>query len=165
MGSLVSVATAAADPERVNRIALIGTSDRMAVHPQLLAAAQDQDPLAVDLIVGWSHSGRSRFGGHRQAGVWTTQQTRRLVERNIGPLGTDLAACVAFDPALAPPVNVDALVISGERDVMTPARAGGRMAALLGADHHVVPDGSHVSLYDHPGAVNAVLLPWMGTLP
>ncbi|MGI9017136.1 MAG: alpha/beta fold hydrolase [Euzebya sp.] len=162
MGSLTAVATAAMDPARVRRIALIGTSPSMGVHPDLQTAADSRDPVAIDLIVGWSHTARSRYGGHRQAGVWTTQQTRRLLERNLGPLGGDLAACAVYNAQeAAAGLDVDALVISGERDAMTPARAGEAMADLLGGRCVVIPGGSHVSLYDHPDLVNAALVPWL----
>jgi pimeloyl-ACP methyl ester carboxylesterase len=167
MGSLIALAAAAADPGRIRRIALVATSPRMAVHPDLQAAADARRTAAVDMVVGWSHTAASRFGGHRQAGVWTTAQTRRLNERNLGVLGAGLSACAAFDGRAAaarvaaadPPVQ--AIVISGERDLMTPASGGAEVAALLGAAHTVVPDGSHVSLYDHPDAVNAVLVPFL----
>lgn len=162
MGSLVAIASAAADPGRVRRIALIGSSGTMMVHPDLQSAADAGDRVAIDLIVGWSHTAGSRFGGHRQAGMWTAGQTRRLLERNLSPLGTDLAACAAFDgTGVAAGLEVDAVVISGERDVMTPARAGVALAEQLGTRAHVIPRGSHVSVYDHPEAVNAVLIPWL----
>lgn len=161
MGSLIALAAAAAGPERIGRLGLIGTAPRMAVHPALLEAARERDPLAVDLIIGWSHTAASRFGGHRQAGMWTSAQTRRLLERNLDVLGIDLSACAAFDAeAVAADLDVEALVISGQRDKMTPVKGGTAVAKMLGARHVVVPGGSHVSLYDHPEAVNDALVEW-----
>ncbi len=163
MGSFVAMAAAAADPTRVTRIGLVGTAERMGVHPALQTAADACDDAAIDMVVGWSHTGASRFGGHRQAGVWTAGQTRRLLERNRGVLGADLAACGAYEPPLdaLQRLRPDAIVISGERDRMTPARGAARVVEVLGARHLVVPGGSHVSLYDHPDAVNAGLVPWL----
>lgn len=166
MGSLIALAAAEAGGDRVDRIGLIGTAPRMAVHPALQAAADARDSLAVDLIVGWSHTGISRFGGHRQAGVWTVGQTRRLLQRNLGVLGVDLAACAAYDAestarTLTRTRAIEALIISGGADRMTPARGGAAVAEMLGAPHVVVPGGSHVSLYDHPDQVNAALVGWL----
>lgn len=167
MGSLIALAAAVADHRRVTRLGLVGTAARMGVHPDLQAAADALDPLAIDLIVGWSHTAASRFGGHRQAGMWTAAQTRRLLEANLPALGTDLRACAAFDAEgaardmVADGHRPDVLVVSGERDVMTPPRSAAQLAEVLGARTAVVPDGSHVSVYDHPDAVNAALVPWL----
>lgn len=162
MGSLIALAGAAEGPGRIGRVGLIATAPRMAVHPALLGAAEACDPLAVDLIVGWSHTAACRFGGHRQAGVWTAAQTRRLLQRNLDVLGIDLAACAAYDaePA-ATALDVEAIVVSGQRDRMTPAKAGAAVAQMLGAPHTVISGGSHVSLYDHPDQVNGALVPWV----
>ncbi|HUG83291.1 MAG TPA: alpha/beta fold hydrolase [Euzebya sp.] len=162
MGSLVAVESAARLNGRVDRIALVATAAQIGVHPTLQQAADDCDPLAIDLIVGWSHNAASRFGGHPQAGMWTRQLTRRLLERNLAVLGIDLSTCTAYDAAAAAGSwSGDALVIAGAADRMTPAGAGRAMADLLGTEAVLVDGGSHVSLYDHPGPVNAALVPWV----
>lgn len=162
MGSLIALQAAAADPGRITRIALVATSTRMAVHPDLQAAADAQATLAADLIVGWSHTDRSRLGGHPQAGVWAPMWTRRLLERHIAVLGTDLRAVSGFDAAAAAAeVTAEALVVAGAADRMTPASAGTALASMLDAEVRVLPHGSHGCLYDDPEPLNEVLLPWL----
>ncbi len=163
MGSLVAAQTAAAHPRLVRGVVLVAPADRMSVHPDLLDAARREDPLAADLIVGWSHTGRSRFGPHPDPGVWTAAGTRRLLERNAGVLATDLQACAEWDSAVVAGIEAPALVVVGERDKMTPAKAGRALAALL-PDATVVQiaGASHSIHYTEPAALNAALLEWLG---
>jgi pimeloyl-ACP methyl ester carboxylesterase len=162
LGSLVALAAAARDGGRTRTVGLVGTAAPMPVNPALLAAAEARSPEAVDRLVGWSHTGRSRFGGHPQPGLWTAGLTRRLFEAGTDVLGTDLAACDALDVlplARSLAGQVRGVVVSGEDDRMTSAASAGAVASALGLPHVVVPGGSHVSLYDHPAEVNAALLP------
>lgn len=167
MGSLIALETAIRRPRRVRGIALIATTDRMHVHPDLLGASQRRERLAADLIVGWSHAGPSRFGHHIDPGVWKAASNRRLLERHRDVLPVDLAACAAWsgtEEALQ--VETPALVIVSGHDRMTPARAGRALAELLPHSTLVeVPGGSHVSVYDHPAPVNDALLTWLERLP
>ncbi|MFP5332656.1 MAG: alpha/beta fold hydrolase [Acidimicrobiia bacterium] len=163
MGSLIAMDMAAQAPGRVGRLALIATADRMFVHPDLQAAADRVDPLAADLIVGWTHSGRSRFGHHDSAGMWMPGVNRRLLERNAEALGADLAACVMWEGASAfAAAGKPTLVIAGSGDRMTPSRAGRRLAEMVGARFVEVKNGSHASLYDHPQEVIDPLIDWLG---
>lgn len=163
MGSLVATQAAAAYPRLVRSIVLVAPSDRMVVHPELLAAAGREDPLAADLIVGWSYAGPARFGGHPDPGVWRPGGTRRLLEKGAGVLANDLRACVEWDGSVAAEVKAPALVILGGRDRMTPASAGRALAsALPDATVLELPAASHPVHSTEPAAVNAALLDWLG---
>ena len=70
MGALIALAAAAAAPERVRRLALLGVAARMPVHPDLLAAAKADPELAADLIVSWGHGPVGHFGGQPAPGLW-----------------------------------------------------------------------------------------------
>lgn len=164
MGSLVAMQMAIDDPVRVARVGLFATAERIPVHPELQAAAERRMRLAADLIVGWTHTGRSRFGHHDSAGMWMAGVNRRLLEDNIDSLGIDLRACAGWDSAdayvaAAPPT----LIVTGEVDRMTPARSAASLASRLGECRVVtVPGGSHASLYDHPRDVVDPLIEWLG---
>ncbi len=162
MGSLIAVQAAATHPELVAGIFLVAPSEKMLVHPDLLDAAQRQERLAADLIVGWSHTGSGRFGPHRDPGVWKPAGTRRLIERNAGALATDLQACLDWDSTVASDVTAPAMVVVGERDRMTPARAGRALAAvILGAEVVEIPSAGHPTHYTQPEALNEVLIGWL----
>jgi pimeloyl-ACP methyl ester carboxylesterase len=164
MGSLIAMEVAGGAPQRVVGVALVSPAERMDVHEELQSAADRQD--AADLIVGWTHSGRSRFGHHESAGMWMPGVNRRLLERNAASLPTDLLATSAWDRAAAfAAAEVPTLIVVSERDRMVPARFGRQLADTL-ADAQVVEvdGGSHASLYDHPGEVVPPLIAWLETL-
>ncbi len=163
MGSLVALRVAA--DREVSGVILIGPSNRMQVHPELLAAADRADHLAVELIVGWSHTGTTRFGGHPDPGSWKRGFTERLLERHLdGVLASDLHAVAAHDPAgdanrIAAPV----MVVIGTADRMTPARAGRDLVACFpeGAEVLEVAGGSHLVFLEQPREVTSAMVDWM----
>ncbi len=62
MGGLIALAAAATLGERVAALALLGVAKAIPVHPELLAAARRDDPLAIDLITAWGFSRDSQIG-------------------------------------------------------------------------------------------------------
>ncbi len=94
LGALAVLACAAATPERVTRIALLGPAVPMVVSDALLAAAKADDHVAFELICGWSHSTARQLGGNPVPGMWMTGTSLRLMERSRpGALHIDLRAC------------------------------------------------------------------------
>ncbi len=156
MGSFVALERATSAPESVLGIVLVATSDRMQVHPELLETAACQDTQAIDLMIGWMHSGKQRYGGHRSAGSWSMGLSRALLEANLGALGIDLATCNAHDPTIAAMrARTRALALLGGADRMTPPRAGLRLSSLIEGCESVVLDGAgHNALYDQAEDVN-----------
>lgn len=160
MGSLVALDAAARSPESVSGIGLIATSARMSVHPELLRSAADKDDHAVQLMIGWMHTGDQRFGGHPSPGSWSAGMTRRVIERNIDVLHADLKACDKYDPMeLVGSVSSPTLVIVGEDDHMTTATSGEALAnAIAGATSVVVPAIGHMLMSEEPEAVNDAII-------
>jgi pimeloyl-ACP methyl ester carboxylesterase len=162
MGSLIAVQAAVDRPDLVKCLVLVAPSERMHVHPDLLAAADALDPLAADLIVGWTHTGGDRFGPHADPGVWTPAATRRLLEQNAAVLGTDLAACASWDGSVAEQVAARTLVVVGERDRMTPARDGRKLANVIAGSMVVELEGAgHPMHLTRPEELNPVLREWL----
>lgn len=163
MGSLVAMQMAASRSDRVRAICLWATAAHMRVHPDLLAASIEQPALATDLIVGWTHSGRSRFGSHAGPGMWMTGLTRRLNDRFADVRPVDLAACAAWDGAsVIGSIRAPALVFVGSADRMTPAGDAREVARMLPSAEFVqIPGGSHASVYDHPDEVDEVVWSWL----
>lgn len=159
MGSLVGIELAADAPDLVERLVLIATSDRMGVHPELMAAAEAADPLAAELMVGWMHTGDQRLGGHPQPGTWSPALTRRILGRHLEVLAADLAACADYPAGeRAGGIAAPTLVIAGSDDKMTPPAAGRRVAeAIRGASLEVVTDAGHTLPFDHPREVTDAL--------
>lgn len=159
MGALVAQSFAARHPSRARSLALLGTSVPMPVAERFLAAAQRNDHAATDMANGWSHSARARLGGSPNPGFWMLGTGERLIERTPpGVHHADLAACNAYrgDPsAIAAPT----LVIVGDQDQMTPARAGRDVAAKIPNARVVTLAGSgHAMLSEQPNQVLDALI-------
>jgi pimeloyl-ACP methyl ester carboxylesterase len=161
MGALAALDAAARHPDRVRAIALLGVAARMPVHPDLLALAAADDPAARDMVNVWAFGARAERGGSRAPGLWMIGGGRALLDRgNPGVLSTDLIACNAYDGAAAAAAGVScpALLVLGERDRMTPAKAGHALAAAIsGARTVVLPGGGHMMMVEQPDPVRDAL--------
>ncbi len=161
MGSLISLEVAASRPKRVRRLALLGVAGRMPVHPDLLKAAQENRPLAADLIVSWGHGPAGHFGGNPAPGMWRMGASQRLLNRaDEGVLARDLAACDAYDAlAAAARVSCPSLLLLGSADRMTPPGKGRMLAdALAQSEAVVLPGIGHMMMSEAPDAVIDALL-------
>ncbi len=157
MGALIALEAAARHPERVAGLGLIGAAPAMPVHADLLSAAAANDPAAIDMLSLWGHGAHATQGGSRAPGLWMLGTAVRLLERAApGLLHTDLAACHAYQdgPAAAAKVTCPSILVLGERDVMTPLKAGRGLAAAIGRSRTVVlPGAGHMLMAECPDAV------------
>ncbi|MCC6193147.1 MAG: alpha/beta hydrolase [Burkholderiales bacterium] len=157
LGSLASLACAAAAPARVTRLALLGPAVPMPVSDALLAAAQADDHVAFELISGWSHSAQRKLGSNPAPGMSMTGTAIRLMERTPpGVLYTDLAACNAYADGLAAAraVRCPALVILGQRDLMAPVKSAQALIEALADVRTVTLRGAgHSLMAEQPDAV------------
>ena len=155
MGSLIALAAAGEHPDRVDALALLGSASPMAVSDGLLEAAREDRHEAFEMINGWSHA--FPHGGNVHPGVWNPGTNMRLMERSAkGVLFLDLSACRAYAGAAeaARRVRCPALLLSGERDLMTPPRAVKTLATEL-ADRRitVLPACGHAMMSEQPDLV------------
>ncbi len=161
MGSLVALEAAARHPERVSALALIGTAAMMTVGPDLLKAAEANDHAAIDMVSIWGLGFQAELGGSLAPGLWMHGGAQRVLERcRPGVLFNDLSACNSYQDAAkaAAKIAVPATVILGERDMMTPARAGKALAALLPNSRTVVLAGAgHMMMVERPDELLAAL--------
>ncbi len=161
MGSLIALETAARHPARVSALSLIGTAAAMTVGPDLLKAAEANDHDAVDMVSIWGLGYQAELGGSLAPGLWMHSGARRVLENcRPGVLFNDLSACNAYQNALAAAakITVPATLILGERDMMTPARAGKALAAALPKARTVVlPGAGHMMMVERPDELLAAL--------
>jgi pimeloyl-ACP methyl ester carboxylesterase len=154
MGALVALDCAGRYPQRVRALALLGVAPKMPVHPDLLAAARDNNHLAVDLMSSWGHGPTGHLGGARAPGLWLMMGGKRLLERAApGVLSSDLKACNAYSdaPQRAASVNCPSRLVLGAMDKMTPPKAGQKLAqSLSGAEVVVIPDCGHMMMTERP---------------
>src|SRR6201993_3612033 len=161
MGSLIALETAARHPAKVSALGLIGTAAAMTVGPDLLKAAEANDRSAIDMVSIWGLGFQAELGGSLAPGLWMHSGAQRVLERcRPGVLFNDLSACNAYQGALAAAaqITVPVTLVLGERDMMTPARAGKALAAALPSSRTVVLRGAgHMMMAERPDELLAAL--------
>lgn len=161
MGSLIALETAARHPDKVSGLSLIGTAGTMTVGPDLLKAAEANDLAAVDMVSIWGLGFKAELGGSLAPGLWMHQGAQRVLQRCApGVLYSDLNACNAYQNALtaAAQIKVPVTFILGERDMMTPAKAGKTLAAAIPHARTVVlPGAGHMMMIEQPDELLAAL--------
>ncbi|WP_369719569.1 alpha/beta fold hydrolase [Bradyrhizobium sp. LLZ17] len=161
MGSLISLETAARHPGKVSALSLIGTAATMSVGPDLLKAAEANDQDAIDMVSIWGLGFNAELGGSLAPGLWMHGGAQAVLRHcEPGVLFKDLSACNSYANALtaAASVKVPTTLILGERDMMTPAKAGKALAAaILHAKAVVVPGAGHMIMAERPDELLAAL--------
>lgn len=161
MGSLIALETAARHPAKVSGLSLIGTAATMTVGPDLLKAAEANNHDAVDMVSIWGLGYQAELGGSLAPGLWMHSGAQRVLENcRPGVLFNDLSACNAYQNALtaAATIAVPTTLILGERDMMTPAKAGKALAAALPNSRTVVlPGAGHMMMVERPDELLAAL--------
>ena len=162
MGSLVVYDTAARYPSRVTALALLATSVPMPVADMLLDAAENDDPAAFDMVTLWGHSRAGQTGSNRAPGLWMTGGAVSLLARSgPGVLHATLKAANDYRDGLdlAGNIGCPTLLLFGERDAMTPARAARPLAeAIPGARTVTLPGCGHMMMAEQPDAVLDALI-------
>jgi pimeloyl-ACP methyl ester carboxylesterase len=161
MGSLIALETAARHPQKITRLDLMGTAATMTVGPDLLKDAEANDHGAIDMVSIWGLGFQAELGGSLAPGLWMHGGAQRVLEATKpGVLFTDLTACNNYQNALAAAAGIKTpvTVILGERDMMTPARAGKALAAALpNARTVILPGAGHMMMVERPDEVLAAL--------
>jgi pimeloyl-ACP methyl ester carboxylesterase len=153
MGSLVALETALRHPQRVSKLALVGTSAPMAVGETFIAAARDDSPAAFDMETVWGHSRNAMLAQSAVPGTALMGASRQLNGRaRPGILHADLEACNTYQPPLEKirALKMPVLVLAGKRDQMTPFRAGSALAKEIPAATFVALDAGHSMMSEAP---------------
>jgi pimeloyl-ACP methyl ester carboxylesterase len=161
MGSLIALEAAGRHPDRVMALSLVGTAATMTVGPDLLKAAESNDQAAIDMVSIWGLGYAAELGGSRAPGLWMHGGAQATLKQCApGVLFNDLSACNAYQDALAAASCITAPVtlVLGERDMMTPAKAGKALAsAIPQARTIVLPGAGHMMMAERPDALLAAL--------
>lgn len=166
MGALICLQTAAAHPQTIRRLALLGVSPTMPVHPALLEAAAADQPLAAELVSSWGHGPAGHVGGNRAPGGWLMGHALKLLaQAPKGVLHNDLAACNAYENGMAAAgaIRCPTLIVSARQDRMTPARQAAKLAGAIDDVNVVTLEGSgHLMLVEKPDETLDALIAALG---
>ena len=162
MGSLVALEAGARGGDRTRGLALLGSVPRMAVHPTMLESAEAGDHRVIDMMVGWSFGRQSLLGGVGAPSAYLPAGAERLLERgDARSLASDLAACAAYEGALAAAARIacPTRLILGAEDKMTPAaKAAPLAAAIAGCRTVLLPGAGHMMTLETPQPATAALM-------
>lgn len=157
LGALVAIATAARYPKRVRAIALVGVTAPMPVSGFLLDNAKEDRHEAIEMLNYWGFSKSAQLGGNATPGNWMLGAGLRLMERaRPGVIHTDLNACNEYLEGMAHASQIEcpALLILGERDMLTPVRSAMKVAETIPNAKKVILEGSgHALLAEKPDSV------------
>ncbi|MFM7254151.1 MAG: alpha/beta fold hydrolase [Betaproteobacteria bacterium] len=161
MGSLIALDAAARYRERSWANILLGSALPMRVSDALLEAAENNEARAFDMITRWSHSGIHHHPGTPGPGFSIYNQARRLMERQVrGVLAVDFGACHRYADGAerARAIVQPTLLVSADRDAMTPPKAAsGLLAAIPGAKSCLIGSAGHQMMAEQPDAVRRAL--------
>lgn len=171
MGTLIALETAFRAPERVAKLALVGTAYPMKVSDALLDAAKNDEPSAIDMVNIWSHSSIAQKPSCPGPGFYAMGGALRLKQRisKINPnhvFYTDFTACnnYANGEQAAQSVQCPTTVLIGQRDMMTPPKAAknvcnaiphGKVVQIANCGHELMaeqPDAVLDALYSFAAA-------------
>jgi pimeloyl-ACP methyl ester carboxylesterase len=167
MGSLIGLEAAARAPERITRLAMVGTAYPMKVSEALMNTARDAPLQAIDMVNALSLSSTASKPSYPGPGMWLHGSNRVLMRRTLRQaqerLGLnlfvhDFAVCDRYANGLEAAARLQCAVtmILGERDQMTPPKATRELAAVLKARVVVLPSG-HTLMAEVPDALLAAL--------
>jgi len=161
MGSLIALETSARAPERVAKLALVGTAYPMKVSDALLNAALNEEQTAIDMVNIWSHSSIAQKPSFPGPGFYVTGGGQRLMqyvsrhsEEKIFHI--DFTACNSYanGEAAAQSVKCPTLFLLGKRDMMTPPKATATLTKAIAHAKTVLLDNcGHALMAEQPDAV------------
>ena len=161
MGSLIVLDAAARYPKRLERLILTGIAEAMPVHPDLLNAANSNNPLAPELIIYWGLGDKAQIGGHPFPGLWVRGASEVLLKNaKMGVLGNDLAACDNYGDAKHSAVKVSCptYFVLGQDDNMTPIKSGQSLAAAIDqSEVYILEKCGHMMMLERPNEMYKVL--------
>jgi len=165
LGSLVALAAAARAPERIARLALVGTAVPMPVAARLLESAAATPSRAMVSVNRGSHSVRGWLASPSPVGLWAPAMNLRLMERQRPDcLFVDLAACNAYRDGLAAAAGVrcPVLLVSGSEDRMTPPTATRQLRErLVDVRSVTIPGAGHALMTEAPETLAATLVSFL----
>ncbi len=162
LGSLIAVECAAAQPARVERIALVGTGFPMKVGEAFLEAARKNEPAAFDMETIWGHAAQVPLGANPNPGMWMYGDAlARLGRLAPGVLYNDLKACNDYAAGIesAAKVRCPVLFVLGRRDTMTPMKSGVAFSqAFTNAQSVQAATAGHTLMAEAPDATLDALI-------
>ena len=160
-GVLVALEAAARHADRVRGLALIAGAMAIPVNDMLIEMAQERPEKAFAMMTSWGHGpGAHKFDNTQPGHSFLGYGRRVMAQNDATALHADLVACNEYDggPAAAAAVTQPSLCLIADRDRMTPAKFGHKMAATIpGAETKIFGRAGHFLPAEFPLEVNDAL--------
>lgn len=160
MGACIALDFAAANPDRVQRLALLGSGEALPVNPGLLDDTLNDSERAHRFITAFGHSRAAHFGAAEVPGIWLLGSTLALLNRcEPAVLHRDFAASNDWNGSeIGARIKAPTLIVSGSADRMTPPRTGRALSeAVSGSIFELIAESGHMLMAEAPGRVTGVL--------
>ena len=164
MGSLIALEASARAPERITRLAMLGTAYPMKVSDALLSTARDNPLKAIDMVNAFSISTTASKPSYPGPGMWVHGSNRALMRRTqaaaradqdgLNLFHLDFSVCDRYANGLqaAALVRCPVTFVLGQSDQMTSPKATHELATALKARVVMVEAGHHL-MAEAPDAV------------
>ncbi len=152
MGGTVALRVALSNPDLIQYLILAGTGCRLAVSEKILTGLETEYEATVEKILRYCFS--------RSVDPELFARARDEVRKvDPGIVRADFRACNVFDCCnRLKEINIPALIICGDNDVMTPpAHSQQLQTSISGARLHVIPGGSHMLMLERPAEFNTII--------
>ncbi len=171
MGSLIALEAASMAPERIQKLALLGTAFPMKVSDALLFSAQHDEQSAIDMVNIFSHSSMAHKPSCPGPGFSVMNGSMRLMQRisAINPeqvFFNDFTACNTYlnGEEAAKKVQCPTLFLLARQDMMTPVKASSLLSnAINNKQIHIIENCGHSMMSEQADAVLDALLRFMKT--
>ena len=164
MGSLVALEAAARAPERITRLAMVGTAYPMKVSAALLETSREQPLKAIDMVVAFSLSTLAAKPSYPGPGAWLHGGSRALMRQVLAHQGNpllfhqDFSACDRYGGGMqaAAKLACPVTLVLGARDQMTQPKQARELAQALKARTIALPAGHSLMAEAPDGMLNAL---------
>jgi len=164
MGSLIALEAAGRAPQRITRLAMVGTAYPMKVSEALLGTARDAPLKAIDMVNAFSHSTLSAKPSYPGPGTWLHGAGRALMrhvlagQHELNLFHHDFSVCDRYAGGLqaAARLQCPVTLVLGARDQMTHPKQTQELARTLKARVTTVAAG-HALMAEAPDAVLGAL--------
>ncbi|WMW82452.1 alpha/beta hydrolase [Undibacterium cyanobacteriorum] len=161
MGSLIALEAASLAPERIQKLALLGTAFPMKVSDALLFASQNHEQSAIDMVNIFSHSSNAHKPSCPGPGFSVMNSSMRLMQRisAINPeqvFFNDFTACNEYKNGenAAQKVTCPTLFLLAKQDMMTPVKASASLSnAITNKQIRIIENCGHSMMTEQADAV------------
>lgn len=160
-GCLAAIDMAARFESRVQSLVLVAGALAIPVNDFLVNMSDTALEKAIAMMTSWGHGPSAHMYDNTLPGHSFIGYGRQVMDiNNRQALLADLNACNAYEngEAAAAAINKPTLCIIAEKDKMTPAKAGRKMAgSIAGADMVVIDNAGHFLPAEYPIEVNTAI--------